>query len=132
MEQRDLPLGGALPVELFGVAPGCGAGRRCGQKFANCLGEAAWRGFIQNTPRLGCGDDIVDTRKIGDDDRRSASHALQQDVGPALPHRRKQEEIGRAINLRETTLRYVSEKTDTIAHTVLARSRFDCSAFMAI
>ena len=41
VKQRDLTFGRALPIELLGIAAGCGAGERRREKFAHRGGEPA-------------------------------------------------------------------------------------------
>ena len=74
----------------------------------------------------GGGDNIGDAGEIGDDHRRVASHALQQDIGPALTHRGKQQEARRAVDVGKMILRHATEKADAIGDPTLPRQCLDC------
>lgn len=128
MEQRDLSIGRALPIELLGIEAGCGAGRRRSEEFADRGGEPD-RGVIgQNASRLGRADDIGDAIYRGDHHRGAAGHALQQDIGPAFMRRYEQQEVGRAVYFGKAILRHPAEQVYTLGDFALARQLFDAGA----
>ena len=88
------------------------------------------RGDIgQNASRLGRADDIGDAIHRGDHDRGAASHALQQDIGPAFMGRDEQQEVGRAVDLGKAILRHPAEQAHAVGDFALARQLFDTGAF---
>ena len=98
-----------------------GAARRSRIAVASRLGVYV----DQDAPRLGRADDIGDAIHVGDDDRRAASHAFQQDIGPAFMGRDEQQKVGRAIDLGKAILRHSAEQAHTVGDPALAGQLLD-------
>lgn len=128
LEQCDLSLGRALPIELLSVATGCGSGGRRGEDFADCGGKPA-RGVVgQNASRFGRADDIGDAIHRGDHDRGAAGHALQENIGPAFVGRDEQQKVGGSVDLGKAVLRHPAEQAHTIGDFALAHQPLDTLA----
>ncbi len=129
LEQIELAVGRALPIEAFGITPGVGPRRRRGEKSAHRIGDPVGRRVGDNSPRLGRADNIGDAREVGNDHRSAASHAFQQDVGPAFVPGDEQEGVGRAVDRWQPILRDAAEHSDPLGDAALARQLPDCCSF---